>query len=256
VVQDARISQELGERRAGQGTQWPSSGEGDGRFIAGLSFSLAEHQLTWKDGEGERPWTTEDVKLTESEKSGKWRDLMNENGMRWVSQTQHDSGDPIPWERIPGWSVWRPTPEENSRALVRGCSPEEMRALSLGASDVRKQAKWWAQAPETQPHRGGLGLGAWVVQVEIDPNPHAQKGRYAPGWGRVGKISSWGPGRDELEVEVDFRSGHWNPANPGKQAKGFWRWTEKISQRPSAGAPDEWDQWNSVAQGERVPLIS
>ena len=114
----------------------------------------------------------------------------------------------------------------------------------VGASPANPPPPWRSRA---------RGMGGTSGNRTEPPCP---KRNVRPRVGSGREISSWALGSDELEVEVDFRSGHWNPANPGKQASGFWRWTEKTSQRPSAGASDEWDQWNSVTPGERVPLHS
>jgi hypothetical protein len=78
-------------------------------------------------------------------------------------------------------------PEALSRSKRRA------EALGGGASST-----WLPQA--NCSHRGGLGLGMWVVQ-QGNGGPTLAK------WGRVGRITMWKLSDGDLNVRVDFRTG-------------------------------------------------
>ena len=244
-VQDARVSQELGERRRGEGTVWPSSGGNDGHFSAGLHFSLADQLVTWRDGGGERPWRKYDVRLSHCQVSERSRGLWLLNKFRWLSQLTDDDGALLPWGKLPGWSAFqlnaadkRSAPTSDGRSLPR--------AVSLGGCG--HGAEWWAQAPAGSNLVGGLAIGAWVVELEMDIVTGLEV------WSRVGRICLWelsqteamkaeGHGRMKIKVAVDFRSGYWNPRNDKLQAPGWRRWSEPVKLRPSPLGVSKQDDW-------------
>ena len=88
----------------------------------------------------------------------------------------------LPWGKLPGWNAFqlnaadkREEPTADGRSLLR--------AVSLGGCG--HGAEWWAQAPAGANLVGGLAIGAWVVEVEIDKDTGLEV------WSRVGRICLW-----------------------------------------------------------------
>ena len=123
------------------------------------------------------------------------------------------------------------------RSWPDALSRSKRRAEALGGGAT---STWLPQA--NCSHRGGLGLGMWVVQ-------QVNRGLTLVKWGRVGRITMWKQAEGGLNVRVDFRNGCWVKS----EANGWLKWREPIADRPSRAGVEFVDDWTAEGPSETVP---